>query len=95
MWQLIGQDETSGALLLTCSGLGLDSFPTLAPDLLEAWEMTLQEQELAADRHCWVVDFEGSKLLLQYEHYGDVCWIEACHQDDRPVLAWLAQHHAA
>ena len=94
MWQLDKQDPVSGSLLLTHPGLDETSFPALAHTLLAAWELRLVERELGADRHCWVVDFEGSKLLLQYEHYGEVCWIEACHPDDRGLLDWLARQHA-
>ncbi|QFI53255.1 DUF3630 family protein [Aeromonas simiae] len=93
MWQLDKQDPVSGSLLLTHPGLDETSFPALAPTLLTAWELRLIERELGADRHCWVVDFEGSKLLLQYEHYGEVCWLEACHPDDRILLDWLARQH--
>lgn len=94
MWYLDRQDPVSGNLLLTCPNLDEGSFPVLAPALLAAWELRLVEQEHGADRHCWVVDFEGSKLLLQYEHYGDVCWLEGCHDSDRELLDWLAQRHA-
>ncbi|MBZ6072737.1 DUF3630 family protein [Aeromonas schubertii] len=95
MWHLDKQDPVSGSLLLTHPGLDEAGFPALAPALLAAWELRLVEREQGADRHCWVVDFEGSKLLLQYEHYGEVCWLEVCHPDDRPLLDWLARHQAA
>ena len=83
-------DREAGVVMLTCPGLDWDSFPTLAEVLLQEWELAALEREWGADRHSWLLEFEGSRFRLEYEHYSG-CWLAAVQPDDAEALLWLAR----
>lgn len=91
-WQVVGIDEGAGVLMLDCPGLDWDSFPTLAEALLQEWELAAIEREWGADRHGWLLEFEGSRLRLEYEHHSG-CWLTAVHPADGEVVLWLGRRH--
>ena len=62
--------------------------------LVEGWELIPLEREWGADRHSWLLEFEGSRLRLEYEQHSG-CWLEATHPDDREVVLWLGRQHSA
>ena len=93
-WRVTQVDAESAVLLLTCPGLCWDNFPALAEELVEGWELIPIEREWGADRHSWLLEFEGSRLRLEYEQHSG-CWLEATHPDDREVVLWLGRQHSA
>lgn len=93
-WRVTQTDREAGVVLLACPGLDWDSFPALAKELVEGWELIPLEQEWGADRHSWLLEFEGSRLRLEYEQHSG-CWLEATHPDDREVVLWLGRQHSA
>lgn len=93
-WRVMQTDREAGVVLLACLGLDWDSFPALAEALLQEWELAALEREWGADRHSWLLEFEGSRLRLEYEQHSG-CWLEATHPDDREVVLWLGHQHSA
>lgn len=77
-------------ILTTESPLTMDSFPAWATGLVDTLELRLIEQEIGADYHQWLVEFEGARLLLCYQHYLDCAWFSALSEQDQPVADWLA-----
>ncbi len=77
-------------LVLPTSGFDADTFPSLASKIIEAMGMTLIEAQQDSDIHLWLVDFEGTTLLLKGEHYSQSCWLEALSSKDNDVLGFLA-----
>lgn len=69
--------------------LTLDRFPDWANELAQALELTVLEREQGADYHQWLVDFEGSRLLLCFQHYADCAWLQPMSGQDEDVAAWL------
>ena len=75
-WRIAQTDREAGVVTLVNSALDWDSFPTLAEALLQEWELVALERECGADRHSWLLEFEGSRFRLEYEHYSG-CWLAA------------------
>ncbi|WP_232821185.1 DUF3630 family protein [Oceanimonas marisflavi] len=71
------------------SPLTIESFPAWADELAQALELTVLEREAGADYHQWLVDFEGSRLFLCFQHYADCAWLEALSEQDQEVADWL------
>lgn len=44
-----------------------------------------------ADRHQWTLEFEGSRLCLNYEFYGDVFWLNSEDADEFEVIGYIHQ----
>ncbi|WP_339013058.1 DUF3630 family protein [Aeromonas popoffii] len=91
-WRVTRTDTESAVLMLDCPGLCWDTFPALAEALLQDWELRLLDREWGADRHGWLLEFEGSQLRLEYEHHSG-CWLTAVQPVDREVLFWLGCQH--
>lgn len=85
-------DSEAGIVTLDCPALDWDSFPLLAQALLREWELGSLGQDAGADRHSWLLAFEGSQFRLEYDHYSG-CWLAAVHPGDWEALLWLAQQH--
>ncbi|MGY3944396.1 DUF3630 family protein [Aeromonas tecta] len=93
-WRITQINTESAVLMLDCPGLCWDNFPTLAETLLQEWELRPLERDWGADRHSWLLEFEGNQLRLEYEHHSG-CWLEAVRPADREVLLWLGRQHKA
>lgn len=91
-WRITQINTEPAVLMLDCPGLCWDNFPTLAEALLQAWELEPVERDWGADRHSWLLAFEGSPLRLEFEHHGG-CWLSAVHQADNEVVLWLGRQH--
>lgn len=91
-WRITQIDTEQAVLMLDCPGLDWDNFPALAEALLQEWELEPLEREWGADRHGWLLAFEGSPLRLEYEHHSG-CWLTALHPDDGEVVLWLGRQH--
>ncbi|MCL1043272.1 DUF3630 family protein [Shewanella marisflavi] len=70
--------------------IDFDRFELFAEALVKALDCRVIERHWGADRHQWLLDFEGSLLQLNYEFYGDVCWLSVERDDDVEVLVYLA-----
>jgi hypothetical protein len=83
-------DLAHGHLLLSGPDFDFDSFPDIAEQLLVCIDARVIEKELNADLHVWIIDFEGSRLLLKGEHYASALWIEVLSSADNDALAFIA-----
>lgn len=77
--------------LITPEPLGFNEFPAWAVQLTEALGLELIEQEQGADYHQWLLAFEGSRVLLCFQHYADCAWLQPFSAADQAVVDWLAQ----
>jgi len=59
---------------------------------LQEWELVALEREWGADRHGWLLEFEGSRLRLEFEHHSG-CWLAAVQPADIEALLWLARQY--
>ncbi|WP_159084794.1 DUF3630 family protein [Dongshaea marina] len=84
VWRLKGWDEQRQVVLLDCEGLSEQSFEGKARKLCSQYNFTVLDREWAADRYCWMLDFEGQTLLFHYQCYTDSCWIEPAGRLDNP-----------
>ncbi|MGL4250998.1 MAG: DUF3630 family protein [Aeromonas sp.] len=91
-WQIKQIDSEAGIVTLDCPALDWDSFPLLAQALLREWELGSLGQDVGADRHSWLLAFEGSQFRLEYDHYSG-CWLAAVHPGDWEALLWLVKQH--
>ena len=62
----------------------------IAGVLLTRIDACLIERELNADLHIWLIDFEGSRLMLKGEHYSGALWLEALSAADNDTLTFIA-----
>ncbi|MCL1126740.1 DUF3630 family protein [Shewanella surugensis] len=69
--------------------INFDYFVDFAQPLTEILDCHVVERQWGADRHQWLLDFEGCQLQLHYEFYGDVCWLSVSREEDLDVLIYL------
>lgn len=77
--------------LLIHAEIDFDNFAEYAQSLLKNIDCTLVEKNWGADRHQWLLDFEGCRLWLNYEFYTDSCWLHVEKSEDLPVLTFIFQ----
>lgn len=78
------------ALSLSVSGdIDFDHFEAFAEPLAQALDC-VRERQWGADRHQWLLEFEGTPLWLNYEFYGNICWLSVEREADVEVLEYLA-----
>ncbi|WP_248278724.1 DUF3630 family protein [Shewanella sp. DNRA4] len=81
----------SAALSLSVSGdIDFDHFEAFAEPLAQALDCRVRERQWGADRHQWLLEFEGTPLCLNYEFYGNICWLSVEREADVEVLEYLA-----
>lgn len=79
------------ALSLSVSGdIDFDHFEAFAEPLAHALDCRVRERQWGADRHQWLLEFEGTSLWLNYEFYGNICWLSVEREADFEVLEYLA-----
>ena len=66
-----------------------DNFPQFAEHLAILLESQILSREWAADLHVWYLDFEGSKLSLNYETNSDSLWLALDRDEDIDTLDFL------
>jgi hypothetical protein len=76
--------------LLIEADIDFDAFEAFAEPLAQALDCQVRERQWGADRHQWLLDFEGSQLWLHYEFYGDICWLSTQNEAEFDVLQYLA-----
>ncbi len=52
-------------------------------------ELTVHSQDSGADRHQWLVSFEGTGLRLEFEGLGASTWLAADSDEGLEVLQFL------
>ena len=67
-----------------------EHFSDFAEPFVRALDCHVRERQWGADRHQWLLDFEGSLIGLHYEFYGDICWLSCERAADFEVLVYLA-----
>ena len=82
-------DRESKSLSIS-DDISFDQFERFAEPLAEALDCRVIERHWGADRHQWLLEFEGTLLQLHYEFYGDICWLSVERDDDFEVLEYLA-----
>lgn len=81
-------DSDNLSLLITAT-IDFDHFEQFAEPLAKALDCQIRERQFGADRQQWLLDFEGTRIGLHYEFYGDICWLSVDHPQDLDVLAYL------
>jgi hypothetical protein len=82
-------DRESKSLSIS-DDISFDRFEDFAEPLAQALDCRVIERHWGADRHQWLLEFEGTLLQLNYEFYGDICWLSVERDDDFEVLEYLA-----
>lgn len=85
----ISLDKNALSLSITAD-LDFERFADFAEPLVAALDCTVRERQWGADRHQWLLEFEGTQLWLNYEFYGNICWLSAEREADFDVLEYLA-----
>ncbi|OYD24245.1 hypothetical protein B6S09_09230 [Oceanimonas baumannii] len=75
--------------LKSAVSITIETFPGWAEEVARQLELTVLERESGADYHQWLVNFEGSRLFLCFQHYADCAWLEALSAGDEGVAVWL------
>ncbi|QFU24723.1 DUF3630 family protein [Shewanella eurypsychrophilus] len=70
--------------------IDFEQFHVFAEPLVTATDCRVIERHDGADRHQWLLMFEGTHIQLNYEFYGDICWFSVERADDFEVLEYLA-----
>ncbi|QSX40613.1 DUF3630 family protein [Shewanella cyperi] len=86
--QQVWLDNDAGTLQIR-GEINFDDFAAFAEPLVESLDCRVLERQWGADRHQWLLDFEGCQLWLNYEFYGDVAWLASDRAEDIEVLAFL------
>ncbi|WOT05043.1 DUF3630 family protein [Shewanella youngdeokensis] len=72
------------------ANIDFEQFELFAEPFAQAIDCTVVERQWGADRHQWLLEFEGTHIQLHYEFYGDVCWLAIDREDEFEVLVYLA-----
>lgn len=82
---------SQGKLLIHTPTWDFDSFAAIGEEIVALLSATVKERQMEADLHTWLVDFEGSLLLLKAEHYSETIWLETLSGDeDQAVIRFIA-----
>lgn len=71
--------------------IDFELFAQFAEPFAQVIDCRVLERQWGADRHQWLLEFEGSLLQLHYEFYGDICWLSVERKDEFDVLVYLAE----
>ena len=77
--------------LNTVQPLSFESFPAWAEQFVATLDLELIEREQGADYQQWLLGFEGSRLLLCFEHYAACAWLQPFSGADQAVAEWLTE----
>lgn len=78
-------------MLNTTQPLTFNGFPEWAEGLIAELDLELIAREQGADYHQWLLDFEGSRVFLCFQHYADCAWLQPLSAADQEVADWLTQ----
>ncbi len=90
-FSIIEFDQNQGRLVFAMANFDFDSFTVTGKQLVSLMDANIVEQQMDADLHSWLIDFEGSLFILRAEHYSNSVWLEALTaQEGRQELAFIA-----
>lgn len=72
------------------AAIDFEQFEQFAESLAQATDSRVLDRQWGADRHQWLLEFEGTHMQLNYEFYGDICWLSVENDDEFEVLEYLA-----
>ncbi len=72
------------------ANIDFEQFEQFAESLALASDSRVLDRQWGADRHQWLLEFEGTHMQLNYEFYGDICWLSVENGDEFEVLEYLA-----
>ena len=72
------------------ASIDFEAFGLFAEPLVLAIDARVIERQWGADRYQWSLEFEGTHIQLNYEFYGDVCWLSVKQNNEFEVLEFLA-----
>ncbi|WP_299798340.1 DUF3630 family protein [uncultured Shewanella sp.] len=70
--------------------IDFEQFERFAESLAKATDSRVLDKQWGADRHQWLLEFEGTHMQLNYEFYGDICWLSVESDNEFEVLQYLA-----
>ncbi|WP_074213954.1 DUF3630 family protein [Salinivibrio sp. ES.052] len=85
-WQPLASDKT---LAFYQPALDADNARAVCQPLLETLEARVLESQQDADMVTWLIDFEGTRLMLKAAHYTQSVWLEPLDADGEEVIAFL------
>lgn len=96
LFSVVEFDKEAGRIIFAVPEFhfdSFDSFEVIGKQLVTAMDATIVEQQMDADLHSWLVDFEGAQFMLRAEHYSNSVWLEALarteHQEELAFIAGL------
>ncbi|MEI6860047.1 MAG: DUF3630 family protein [Shewanella sp.] len=69
--------------------IDFEQFHLFAEPLATAMDARIIERHDGADRHQWLLIFEGTHIQLNYEFYADICWLCVESKSEFEVLEYL------
>jgi Protein of unknown function (DUF3630). len=85
-WLLIKSDS---ALAFYQPQLDADNARSVCQPLLNVLQVQVLESQQDADMMTWLIDFEGTRLMLKAAHYTQSVWLEPLDSDGDEVIAFL------
>ena len=93
LFSVIEFDKEAGRIIFSIPEFDFDSFEVIGKQLVSAMDAKITEQQMDADLHSWLIDFEGAQFMLRAEHYSNSVWLEALarteHQEELAFIAGL------
>ncbi|NRB24467.1 DUF3630 family protein [Shewanella sp.] len=82
-------DQVANSLSIQAQ-IDFEQFHLFAEPLAAAMDARVVERHDGADRHQWLLIFEGTHMQLNYEFYADICWLNVENEAEFEVLEYLA-----
>ena len=82
-------DQVANSLSIQAQ-IDFEQFHLFAEPLAAAMDARVVERHDGADRHQWLLIFEGTHMQLNYEFYADICWLSVESEAEFEVLEYLA-----
>ncbi|OCH12018.1 MULTISPECIES: DUF3630 family protein [unclassified Aliivibrio] len=93
LFSVVEFDKEAGRIIFSIPEFDFDSFEVIGKQLVNAMDAKITEQQIDADLHSWLIDFEGAQFMLRAEHYSNSVWLEALarteSQDELTFIAGL------
>jgi len=89
-WTLATQQATDNILMLEHDALNFENFTTLAPALVAIIAARVCDKNWGADRHAWVLEYQGINLLFEFEDYTGSAWLAVAREEEQGILVEIA-----
>ena len=93
LFSVVEFNKEAGRIIFSIPEFDFDSFEVIGKQLVNAMDAKITEQQIDADLHSWLIDFEGAQFMLRAEHYSNSVWLEALarteSQDELTFIAGL------